>query len=214
MKVTMLVWRVIGRAAISVLWPRNKRHCHQLIKLQPFFVLNSSQSKSSIMQSSSAHQMLHKNHQSMSQRHRKQNHHKRNDSLPPITMLTWRKLPSAFHCFYIHHIFHLLNYLLIHQFFYTFTVFTSWLFWLFIFFFRVHELTLIISFIPFVSADLNIIQLTITSLRLHISLYKHTQNNKNKLKQWNQSNPIQCNLIKSRLPLRKQRGKVCTTIYT
>ena len=33
-------WRVMGRAAISAFRPRNNKRCHQLMKLQPFFVLN------------------------------------------------------------------------------------------------------------------------------------------------------------------------------
>ena len=38
MNVTMLVWCVIGRAAISFLRERKSVRCHQLMKLQPFLV--------------------------------------------------------------------------------------------------------------------------------------------------------------------------------
>ena len=39
-KVTILVWRVMGRAAISFFFPLNSSRCHQLMKLQPLRVLN------------------------------------------------------------------------------------------------------------------------------------------------------------------------------
>ena len=40
MNVTILVWRVMGRAAMSFFLPRKSNRCHQLMKLHPFFVLN------------------------------------------------------------------------------------------------------------------------------------------------------------------------------